>query len=100
MEKQTPNTLTVHIFDRDYRVACPEGAEAELEAAARFLDHKMTEVRAGRKVLGIERIAVMSALNLTHDLLRQKPLKQGDISAVGDMISRIDDVLERYKKGR
>lgn len=99
MEKPTPNTLTVHILDRDYRVACPPGAEAELEAAARYLDQKMVEVQASRKVLGIERIAVMSALNLTHDLLSQRPIEQPDTGFVADLIDRIDQTLARHKKG-
>lgn len=97
MDKQTPKTLTVHILDREYRVACPDGAEAALEQAARFLDHKMVEIRDSRKVLGIERIAVMSALNLTHDLLNQRPASSNvDQSAVADMTNRIDAALQRY----
>ena len=97
MDKHIPNTLTVHILDREYRVACPDGAETALEQAARFLDHKMVEIRDSRKVLGIERIAVMSALNLTHDLLNQRPdVSKGDQIAVADMTSRIDAALQRY----
>lgn len=98
MDKHIPKTLTVHILDREYRVACPDGAEAALEQAARFLDHKMVEIRDSRKVLGIERIAVMSALNLTHDLLNQRPVSSSsDQLAVADMMSRIDAALQRHK---
>jgi cell division protein ZapA len=98
MDKHIPKTLTVHILDREYRVACPDGAETALEQAARFLDHKMVEIRDSRKVLGIERIAVMSALNLTHDLLNQRPVDSPEASgAVADMMARIDAALQRHK---
>jgi len=65
------NTVTVNILDKDYKVACPPEAKAGLESAAKVLDEKMREIRLSGKVYGTERIAVMAALNLTHDLLQE-----------------------------
>ena len=60
-------TVTVHIMDKEYLVSCPAEARNSLEQAARSLDSKMREIRATGKVIGMERIAVMAALNLIHE---------------------------------
>jgi cell division protein ZapA len=62
----------VQILDKDYRVACQEGQQDSLFASARFLDQKMREIRAGGRVIGTDRIAVMAALNLAHELLEHQ----------------------------
>ena len=61
--------IIVQILDKDYRVACQNGQQDSLLASARFLDQKMREIRAGGRVIGTDRIAVMTALNLAHELL-------------------------------
>jgi cell division protein ZapA len=61
--------IIVQILDKDYRVACQDGQQDSLLASARFLDQKMREIRAGGRVIGTDRIAVMTALNLAHELL-------------------------------
>ena len=61
--------IIVQILDKDYRVACQDGQQDSLLASARFLDHKMREIRGGGRVIGTDRIAVMTALNLAHELL-------------------------------
>lgn len=65
-------TLDVSILGRDYRIACKEGERAELLQAVTFLDGRMREIRDQGKVSGPDRIAVMAALNIAHDLLREK----------------------------
>ncbi|HTS23229.1 MAG TPA: cell division protein ZapA [Casimicrobiaceae bacterium] len=62
-------TLEVSILGRDYRVACKESERAELLQAVAFLDKRMREIRDAGKVVGSERIAVMAALNIAHELL-------------------------------
>jgi cell division protein ZapA len=65
-------TLDVNILGRDYRIACKESERAELTQAVSFLDQRMREIRDQGKVSGPDRIAVMAALNIAHDLLREK----------------------------
>ena len=67
-----PLTLDVTIFGREYKVACNENERAELAEAVAYLDRKMREIRDRGKVAGIDRIAVMAALNIAHDLLRER----------------------------
>ena len=62
-------TLDVTILDQEFRVACPAEERAELLDAVAYLDKKMREIRDTGKIASIERIAIMSALNITHELL-------------------------------
>ena len=76
--------IIVQILDKDYRVACQEGQQDSLVASARFLDQKMREIRAGGRVIGTDRIAVMAALNLAHELLEH----QREREQIGDTLGR------------
>jgi cell division protein ZapA len=65
--------VSITIAGREFRVACPEGEEKQLQASVEFLNSKMKEVRDVGKVVGNDRIAVMAALNIAHEFLAQKP---------------------------
>ena len=65
-------TITVEILDKEYQVACPPEQEEELLDAARHLDVQMRDIRAAGKVIGLERVAIMAALNLSYDLLHSR----------------------------
>ena len=56
--------VSVHILDKEYRIACTSDEEDNLHKAAHYLDEQMREIRAGGKVIGADRIAVMAALNM------------------------------------
>jgi cell division protein ZapA len=62
-------TVEVNLLGRSYRVACDDGEREALMQAVAYLDGKMNEIRKGGKVMGAERIAVMAALNVAHELL-------------------------------
>jgi len=61
--------LTINLLGRELRVACPEGEERQLLASVDFLNRKLKEVRDVGKVVGNERIAIMAALNIAHELM-------------------------------
>ncbi|NND66817.1 MAG: cell division protein ZapA [Halioglobus sp.] len=65
-----PNTVTVKILDKEYQVACPQEQEAELVSSAKYLDKQMRGIRDSGRVIGLERIAVMAALNTSYELLQ------------------------------
>ncbi|HEX7327473.1 MAG TPA: cell division protein ZapA [Casimicrobiaceae bacterium] len=65
-------TLDVNILGREYKVACREDEREALAEAVSFLDHRMREIRDSGRVNGGERIAVMAALNLASELLRER----------------------------
>ena len=64
--------LDIKIMGRDYKVACKEHERAELLEAVGFLDQRMHEIKDGSKVTGVDRIAVMAALNLANELLKER----------------------------
>ena len=64
--------VDVTIFGRQYKVACNEDEQAELAEAVAYLDKKMREIRDRGKVAGVDRIAVMAALIIANDLLRER----------------------------
>lgn len=86
-------TLAVNILDREYLVACPSGQEKKLTEAAETLNNKMREIRETGKVFGIERIAVMAALNLTHELLQTRPENATDRTALERLHDKLDGTL-------
>ena len=65
-------TIDVNLLGRVYKVACADGEEAELNEAVVYLDKQMREIRDRGKVTGVDRIAVMAALNIANDLLRER----------------------------
>ena len=64
--------LDVHILGREWKVGCKEHERADLMDAVRLLDARMREIRDSGKISGIDRIAVMAALNIANDLLRER----------------------------
>jgi cell division protein ZapA len=67
-----PKTVEVTLLGRSYRVACEDHEREALTQAVAYLDAKMNEIRKNGKVMGAERIAVMAALNVAHELLTMK----------------------------
>ncbi|GAB2510055.1 cell division protein ZapA [Microbulbifer agarilyticus] len=65
-------TVAVTILDKEYRVACSEEEQAGLQASAKLLNERMAKIRNSGSVIGAERIAVMAALNIAHELLQAK----------------------------
>jgi cell division protein ZapA len=84
--------VTVNILDRDYQISCSPEEEALLRSAATYLDEKMREVRDRGNVIGIDRIAVMAALNIAHEFLQLKPLEDERRSIATHIASLRDTV--------
>lgn len=73
--------VTVRILDKEYQVACPDEERAALLESAALLNRKMLEIRESGKVVGLDRVAVMAALNLSHEILQhQSAADQADLS--------------------
>ena len=62
--------ITINVMGREFRVAAPVGEERELAASVEFVNKKMREIRDTGKVVGNERIAIMTALNIAHEFLQ------------------------------
>ncbi len=86
--------LDINILGREFRVACPEGEQDDLIAAAQYLDMKMREIREQGKVIGIERIAVMAALNIAFELKNKSGTNSVDISGAQRRIESMEAMID------
>lgn len=86
--------VIVHILEKEYRIACPAGERESLMAAAQFLNSRMREIRDTGKIVGMDRIAVMAALNITHELLQHGAGKDNFKQTIGSRIRSIQEKLE------
>ena len=89
--------VSVRILDKEYQVACPASERTDLLDSAEILNAKMIEIRDSGRVVGLDRIAVMAALNMANDLIHAQArdrLLDGDLSGRLKIISdRVENVL-------
>ncbi|MBQ0795933.1 cell division protein ZapA [Zhongshania sp.] len=88
------NTITLKILDKEYQVACPPEEQAALMQAGQFLDQKMRGIRTSGKVIGLERIAVMAALNISYEMLQAKQ-NATPTEEENQTVNRISDKVEQ-----
>ncbi len=90
------STLEVFILDKSYRINCPENEQESLRSSGQYLDRKMRDIRSSGKVIGLERIAVIAALNITHELLnasRSMDAQSDSKAELAKLISKIEKTL-------
>src|SRR5262245_61167249 len=91
---EAAKTIEVTLLGREYRVACTDRERDALLQAVAYLDAKMGEIRKGGKVLGTERIAVMAALNVAHELLSVRLGSGFDIGQAKRRLTAIESQLD------
>jgi len=97
-----PLPISVSILDKDYKISCPTGEQPALLASAKYLDGKMREVRDNGNMMGVERVAVITALNITNDFLNsnqvQQELGKGLPPRLKSLEAKITQALERARQ--
>ena len=86
--------VSVRIMDKEYVVACPYDDRSALLDAAEFLNTRMREIRDGGKVVGLDRIAVMAALNLAHEFLKGRDREARVDSGIGHRVRALRERVE------
>ena len=86
--------LQINVMGREFRVACPEDEQKGLLEAVSYLNKKMSEIRDNGKVIGLERIAIMAALNIAHELLATK-VGGFDIAELKRRMESMETLLDR-----
>jgi cell division protein ZapA len=95
MSQADSQTVSISLLDKEFSFNCPADAEAELLASGDLLNEKMREIRQSGKVLGLERIAVMAALNLAHELIQSRQdMNSGVEQRLRHLGSKIDTALQ------
>lgn len=91
--------VTVRILDKEYLIACPPEERDELLTAAKYLDGKMREIREAGRVIGTDRIAVMAALNIAHELLTRTTGADPSLGVrLKSLQERIEDALHKTRQ--
>jgi len=86
--------VTIRILDKEYQIACSDEERSSLLDSARYLDEKMKEIRNSGKVIGSERVAVMAALNITHEYLQSRFNAENSTSVDTTKIKNLKDKVE------
>ena len=85
------DSLTIKVLEKEYRVSCPPEEKESLIASATILNEKLMQIKSKGSVISTERIAVMAALNMSHEILNGKEL----VGEHADLNDRIDSLSER-----
>ena len=89
--------VSVHILEREYTIGVEPGERSSLMAAAKLLDSKMREVRGSNRMAAVDRIAVLAALNLAHELQQlrdEQHARNRDVErTLQDLHRKLDSVL-------
>ncbi|MGH8150733.1 MAG: cell division protein ZapA [Steroidobacteraceae bacterium] len=102
MSASEPARVSVHIMENEFMVACPHEERSALLDSAEFLNARMREIRDSGKVVGLDRIAVMAALNLVNELLqtrqREAELESALAGRVRSLRERVESTLEKSQQ--
>lgn len=91
--------VSVRILEKEYQVACPANERTDLLDSAELLNAKMREIRDSGKVVGLDRIAVMAALNMAHELLQTRARDEALESNVGPRLRVLNERVESILGG-
>ena len=98
---EASSTISVTILEKEYRVSCPRNEQEALQRAARYLNDKMRDIRATGKVVGVERIAVMAALNISYELMQGRnraEVEQSDTQThIEQLLGKLDQALAKVE---
>jgi len=86
--------VQVKILDKEYQVNCPPSDQEALIKSARYLDENMRKIKGRGNIHGVEKIAVMAALNITHDMLKKNRLINETRQATDQQVKGLEDKLD------
>ena len=87
-------SVQVKIIDKEYHVNCPPSDKEALIKSARYLDENMSKIKGRGNIHGVEKIAVMAALNITHDMLRKNRLINETRHATAQQVQGIETKID------
>lgn len=100
MSAQPKGGLDVNIMGREFRIACSEDEQKDLLKAIEYLNNKMREIRDVGKVIGVERIAIMAALNIAHEFLSTRVEGGFDVGEFKRRIFRMQATIDQAMNGQ
>lgn len=92
----SPVPVNVNILGKEYQVACPVEEKAALIQSAQLLHDNMEKIRSSGKIVGLDRIAVMAALNLAHELIALQSESGDGLDKANDSILKMKDKVSEF----
>ena len=92
--------LDVSIMGREFRISCTEDEQTDLIKAVEYLNNKMREIRDAGKVIGVERVAIMAALNISHEYLSTRMEGGFDVGEIKRRILSMQTVIDQVMNGQ
>jgi cell division protein ZapA len=103
MTVKASEAVSIRLLDREYTVGCAPDERDALLASARLLDAKMREIRGSNRMVGLDRVAVLAALNLAHELLQLRAdseSKDRELArSLGELQRKLDGLFEPRTPG-
>lgn len=94
-EENTPGTVVVRILDKEYQVSCPPSEQEALLRSARYLDENMRKIKSRGNIHGLEKISVMAALNITHEMLSKSHQLNESKHMTVQQVKHLEDKIDR-----
>lgn len=96
------DTVNISILGRDYQISCPPSEEEALRKSARYLDSQMEKVKSRGSTLAFEKVAVMAALNICHELLlknlQNSESENNSLKKIKDLETKIEQALQSSRQ--
>lgn len=99
-DADTIETLSIKILDKEFQIACPRNEQADLLKAANLFDSRIKEIRASGKVVGLERMAIIAGLNITHEMIQATTITEGKEtkSLLKGINAKLDGALQNVRQ--
>jgi len=95
MSNNSQHQVTVTLLDRKYDIVCPPEQVKALHEAARYLDQIMRQTKQSSNIISQERIAIISALNIAHELLAVKKDNEATVQQMSERITTLQERIEQ-----
>ncbi len=94
-EENVPGAVVVKILAKEYQVSCPPSEQDALLKSARYLDENMRKIKSRGNIHGLEKIAVMAALNITHEMLAKSQQLNESRHITVQQVKALEDKIDR-----
>lgn len=96
MNDTLENIISINILDRIYKIKCPSSEAHELQLAAQYVDQQMRKIRQSGSNTSAERIAVVTALNICHEMMTLKKQKNTHVDTMNQRIAELTQKVESF----
>lgn len=90
------HVIAISIMDRTYQIKCPQEEAAQLQESAKYLNAEMRKVNQSSQSVNTERLAIVAALNIAHELMMLKNQKNTYIDSMHEQIKSLQYRIQKF----